>query len=116
MKAKDAFKVHSRIWISTKDGNYLGEGRIALLREIHEHKSISKAAKSMKMSYKKAWDMVNAMNTISNTPLVIRTIGGTGGGGSEVTETGQKAIQLFNQIKASNKAHLEAQLEQIDFS
>jgi molybdate transport repressor ModE-like protein len=56
------------------------------------------------------------MNTISNTPLVIRTIGGTGGGGSEVTETGQKAIQLFNQIKASNKAHLEAQLEQIDFS
>ena len=116
MKVKESFKVHSRIWISTEDGNYLGEGRIALLKEIQEHKSISKAAKSMNMSYKKAWDMVNAMNTISNSPLVIRTIGGTGGGGSKITESGIKAIALFNEIKASNKAHLESQINQIDFS
>jgi molybdate transport system regulatory protein len=116
MKTKNSFKVHSRIWISTKDGSYLGEGRIMLLTEIKTHKSISKAAKAMKMSYKKAWDMVNAMNTVSNSPLVTRTIGGTGGGGSEVTEAGLKAIILFNEIKVSNQQHLDSKINQLDFS
>lgn len=116
MKVKNSFKVHSRIWISTEDGNYLGEGRVFLLKGIQEYKSISKAAKSMEMSYKKAWDMVNTMNTISNSPLVTRTIGGAGGGGSKVTEAGMKAIELFNEIKTSNKIHLESKINQIDFS
>jgi molybdate transport system regulatory protein len=116
MKIKNSFKVHSRIWVSTEEGNYLGEGRITLLKEIQTHKSISKASKSMKMSYKKAWDMVNAMNTISNYPLVIRTIGGIGGGGSEITKAGLKAITLFNELKASNQRHLDSKIDQLDFS
>ncbi|MDG1146695.1 MAG: LysR family transcriptional regulator [Crocinitomicaceae bacterium] len=116
MKIKNSFKVHSRIWISTEDGSYLGEGRIALLKEIQTHKSIAKAAKSMKMSYKKAWSMVNSMNMISNTPLVIRTTGGTGGGGSKITETGIKAIKLFNEIKISSQQHLDSKIDQLDFS
>ncbi len=116
MKTKESFKVYSRIWISTEEGNYLGEGRIALLNEIQKHKSISKAAKAMKMSYKKAWDMVNSMNTIGNTPLVIRTVGGTGGGGSEVTEAGMKAISLFNEVKANNRAFLDQEINKVDFS
>ena len=116
MEVKSSFKVHSRIWISTKEDNYLGEGRITLLKEIQTHKSISKAAKSMKMSYKKAWDMVNAMNTIGNTPLVTHTIGGAGGGGSTVTEAGIKAIKLFNEIKVSSQRHLDSKIDQLDFS
>lgn len=116
MKTKESFKVYSRIWISTEEGNYLGEGRIALLNEIQKHKSISKAAKSMKMSYKKAWDMVNAMNTIGNSPLVIRTIGGAGGGGSEVSEAGLKAIELFNEIKTNNRVFLDQEITKTDFS
>ncbi len=116
MKTKESFKAYSRIWISTDEGNYLGEGRITLLNEIHKHKSISKAAQSMKMSYKKAWDMVNSMNTIGNAPLVIRTIGGAGGGGSEVTKEGKKAIALFNSVKANSRAFLDQEMTKTDFS
>ena len=68
---------------------------MALLEQIGSHGSISKAAKAMKMSYKKAWELVKSMNSNSDDPLVVRTVGGTGGGGSILTNAGKSAIILF---------------------
>ena len=107
--------IKSRIWICTEQGTYLGEGRIRLLKEIEEHGSISKAAKAMKMSYKKAWELVDSMNRQGATPLVQRTIGGTGGGGSELSDLGKKAIQLFHQLSENNRQYLNNQLEELNF-
>jgi len=55
------FQLKSRIWIEDKEGIFLGEGRIQLLLAIEKEGSLSKAAKSMKMSYKKAWNLVDAL-------------------------------------------------------
>ena len=115
MKTKQKYSIKSRIWICTDEGTYLGEGRIALLKEIDKHGSISKAAKAMKMSYKKAWELVNSMNQQGNSPLVARKIGGTGGGGSELSEAGKKAIELFTTLNSTQRLYLDEQIAQVDF-
>ena len=101
------FKVKSRVWIEGKDGTFLGEGRVRLLEQIIETGSISEAAKSMKMSYKKAWALIKSINSQVENPLVEKKIGGVGGGGTVVTEDGLKAIAYYKSINESCKSHLD---------
>jgi len=84
-----------RIWIDGPEGTFIGYGRVVLLERIKEHGSITKAAKSMEMSYRRAWDLVDSMNRQSKKPFVELATGGKGGGGARVTEEGEKAIRLF---------------------
>jgi len=84
-----------RIWIDGEKGTFLGYGRIVLLERIHEYGSITKAARSMEMSYRNAWELVDSMNTQASRPLVQSAAGGKGGGGAIVTAEGEKAIKLF---------------------
>ena len=116
MNTPKKYRIKSRIWIYTENGTYLGEGRISLLKAIEKHGSIAKAAKDMNMSYKKAWKLVNSMNSRGDELLVIRKIGGTGGGGSELSEAGIKAIELFKEIRNSNREHLDNKIAEMDFS
>jgi molybdate transport system regulatory protein len=84
-----------RIWIDGTDGTFLGYGRVVLLERIQEYGSITKAAKSMEMSYRHAWDLVDSMNKQAERPFVELATGGKGGGGARITEEGKHAIQLF---------------------
>ena len=84
------YKIKSRIWIEADDNVLLGEGRVRLLKAIDETGSLSKAAKSMQMSYKKAWTLIDAVNKSSIKPVTITSIGGKGGGGAVLTEYGKK--------------------------
>ena len=52
-----------RCWIDIDGERFFGPGRAELLELIHETGSISKAAKAMGMSYKKAWAMVDGLNS-----------------------------------------------------
>ncbi|MEK7308915.1 MAG: LysR family transcriptional regulator, partial [Nitrospirota bacterium] len=74
---------------------FLGYGRIILLERIQEFGSITKAAKSMEMSYRHAWELVDSMNRQTKKPLVGVSTGGKGGGGARLTNEGEKAIKLF---------------------
>ncbi len=89
-----------RVWIDGTDGTFLGYGRVVLLERIMEHGSITKAARSMKMSYRHAWDLVDSMNKQAKHPFVDLVTGGRGGGGARVTEEGALAIQLFWKFSA----------------
>jgi molybdate transport system regulatory protein len=84
-----------RIWIDGTDGTFLGYGRVVLLERIQEYGSITRAAKSMEMSYRHAWDLVDSMNKQAMRPFVELATGGKGGGGARLTEDGERAIQLF---------------------
>ncbi len=86
---------HGRIWIDGPEGTFIGYGRVVLLERIREHGSITKAAKSMQMAYRHAWDLVDSMNRQTKKPFVELAIGGKGGGGARVTQEGEKAIKLF---------------------
>ena len=103
--------VKSRLWVVGKEGTFLGEGRVALLHAINRLGSISKAAKSMNMSYLKAWKLVKSMNQTSPKPLVKKSSGGKDGGGTTLTEYGHKAIKLFEELSDKHNQYLSQKFE-----
>lgn len=112
---KDRYIIKGRIWISSKDGNFLGAGRIELLKKIEECGSITEAAKRMKMSYRQAWKLISSMNRQSSQPLVSSETGGHGGGGTKLTETGRKMIESYEKLQENFEKFLISQSEIIDF-
>jgi molybdate transport system regulatory protein len=88
-------RCRGRVWLEKDGETYLGFGRMVLLERIREFGSISAAAKSMKMSYKHAWDLVDSMNRHGREPLVSTSKGGKGGGGASLTETGELALREY---------------------
>ncbi len=98
-----------RVWVESHQGTFLGSGRVELLERIKLHGSISKAAKSMNMSYRHAWDLVDSMNRQAKAPLVETATGGTGGGGARLTDTGEEAVEFFRNFQRRFKAFLEAE-------
>ena len=101
------YHLRGRFWIASPEGTFLGTGRVLLLEKIQEHGSISAAARTMKMSYRQAWQLVQSMNQHSNSPLVSSLTGGKGGGGASVTKTGEQAIQLFREVEQDMKNYME---------
>ena len=115
MSKNPNYKIKSRIWITTEEGTFLGAGRITLLEAIETHGSISKAAKSMKMSYKKAWGLVQSMNSQSKEPIIQPKTGGKNGGGSSVSDAGKKAIALFKKLDEENRIVLDKKIKTLKF-
>ena len=108
--------VRGRIWIDGPEGTFIGWGRVNLLEQIRECGSITKAAKSMEMAYRHAWDLVDSMNRQSKKPFVEVTAGGKGGGGARVTEDGEKAIRIFRQFAEDFKVFLEREQKKLRLS
>jgi len=96
-------KVDGRFWLTLDGKNFLGRGRIELLQRIRETGSISKAAKAMKMSYKAAWDAVDAMNSAWSTPLVQ-----SDPAGSRLTAAAEQLILAFQQAEARHVSFMQA--------
>ena len=108
-KEKSSPGIRGRLWIDGTEGTFLGYGRIILLERIREDGSITQAAKSMKMSYRHAWELVDSMNRQSSKPLVEATTGGRNGGGAHLTEEGERAIVLFWELYADFQKYLKQQ-------
>lgn len=87
-----------KIKIQVTNGKQIafGPGKAQLLEAIHQFGSISAAAKSMNMSYKRAWDLVTVMNASFKSPLVTTAVGGSQGGYTALTETGLQVLQAYN--------------------
>jgi molybdate transport system regulatory protein len=98
---------HGRVWIDGPEGTFIGYGRVVLLERIMEHGSITRAAKSMKMAYRRAWDLVDSMNRQAEKPFVELATGGKGGGGARVTAAGKRAIKLFWRFHADLQSFLK---------
>jgi molybdate transport system regulatory protein len=84
-----------RCWIDVNGAKFFGPGPAQLLTLIDECGSITEAAKQMKMSYKKAWDLVNNINRQAEKPFVTLKKGGEKGGGAALTTTGKKVISEY---------------------
>ena len=92
-------EIKFRLWIDNEDQVVAGSGRVRLLEAIKEHGSITKAAKEMEISYKKAWKLIDSLNNAADQALVSTNAGGKGGGGTIITEKGETIIQQFNATK-----------------
>ncbi|MUP47454.1 LysR family transcriptional regulator [Gramella sp. BOM4] len=98
-----------KCWVEEDGEKIFGPGPVELLRLIEKEGSLSKAADKMKMSYKKAWDMVKRLNEHSEDPLVILKKGGSHGGGAQVTAHGIRVMAEFQSIQDELKKVLESQ-------
>lgn len=87
-----------RVWLENDGQVVLGRGRVELLEAIDELHSIRQAAVQLGMSYRRAWLLVQSMNTASDQALVEATKGGSSGGGASVTPFGKKAIEQFHSL------------------
>ena len=93
-----AAQLQVRIRLNVGEDIALGPGKIKLLRLIDETGSISAAARSAGMSYRRAWLLVETMNACFVEPLVTTETGGTRGGGAAVTAMGKKIATLYEAI------------------
>jgi molybdate transport system regulatory protein len=105
-----------KLAVDTTSGSFLGDTRIKLLEAIAENGSISQAAKAVPLSYKAAWDAIDAMNNLAPEPLVIRTTGGKRGGGTELTAYGHRLIGFYRALEQEYQAavtHLSARMDEV---
>lgn len=107
LKKKSAYKVRGSLWIECEGERFFGPGRMELLQKIDETGSINKAARLMGMSYKKAWEMINALNTQADAPLVITQTGGEKGGGSVLTEQARLLMSYHQLLRQRFEDFLE---------
>lgn len=99
--------VGGELWLSVGEVAFLGERRIVLLEQIGERGSITQAAKAAGISYKAAWDAIDAMNNLAPAPLVATATGGRGGGGTRLTDEGRRLIQAYRRIAGDYQRFLE---------
>lgn len=77
----------------------MGPGKADLLEAILETGSISAAGRKLNMSYRRAWLLVDEMNKCFRGPLVHARLGGTHGGGADVTELGKEALKRYRDLQ-----------------
>jgi molybdate transport system regulatory protein len=82
--------------------------RVALLEKVAELGSITAAAKAVGISYKGAWEAVEALNNLSDAPVVERSVGGSGGGGTRLTAHGEKVLALLRDMDIEFQGFLAA--------
>lgn len=105
--ATAAPRLTGRLEVDTELGAFLGDTRVRLLEAIARCGSISQAAKQVPLSYKAAWDAVDAMNNLAEQPLVERSTGGRAGGGTKLTPHGQRVIAMYRAVEAEYQAALD---------
>ena len=108
--AMNQFNLNSEL-IPTINGQRIGNSkRITLLENIRRFGSITQAAKAVPMSYKAAWDAIDAMNNLAPEPLVLRQTGGQGGGNSVLTAFGEAFLNYYHTMQQRHQ-QLIRQLE-----
>jgi molybdate transport system regulatory protein len=87
------------IRIDLASGDRIGPGKIALLEAIRSTGSISAAARSLGMSYRRAWLLVEEINNTLREPAVTAETGGRSGGGAALTAVGERVVDLYRSIE-----------------
>jgi len=99
------------IRLDLASGARIGPGKIALLEEIGRSGSISGAGRALKMSYRRAWELIEDLNKSLGVPVVATSAGGSGGGGASLTEAGAAIISGYRAIEADTAAAAEKHIQ-----
>ena len=97
MKVRTEF----RLRIRRGDDIAVGPGKIDLLEAIDATGSITAAARSLGMSYRRAWLLIDTMNRCFRDPVVEAEAGGKRGGGARLTRLGAEVIRRYRRIERS---------------
>lgn len=108
MADRNELKIVGSLSLGRDEQNLLSDKRIALLEKVGECGSITQAAKVVGLSYKGAWDAVDAMNSMFGEPLVATMTGGKGGGGTQLSATGIRIVDAYRALRREQKRFLDA--------
>jgi molybdate transport system regulatory protein len=103
-------KAHAEFHLRVVKGRTraIGPGKIALLEAIRDTGSISAAARKLRMSYRRAWMLVDDLNRRLAKPVVQAAPGGKAGGGATLSPTGHKLVGLYREIERKALRHTSA--------
>jgi molybdate transport system regulatory protein len=99
--------VRADLSLQSSGSSAIAAAQVALLEAIAATGSITAAARRAGISYKTAWDRVDAINNAAAQPLVQRSAGGSGGGGTVLTAFGQRIVDGFRAMEKEHAAFLE---------
>ena len=103
------YTIRGRIWIDKGVEAFIGDGKYELLQKIKVHSSLSKAASSMNMSYKKAWLSVKKINASAEEDLVVLNRGGKNGGKAELTSFALILLDKYEKLQKEFERFLDKQ-------
>ncbi len=92
---------------------FLGPGKADLLQGIAETGSIAAAGRRMNMSYKRAWYLVDTLNSYFDEPLVVSSKGGRAGGGASLTDTGRAVLECYRRVQEKTETAIESELKNL---
>jgi len=101
-----------RIDFST--GAQIGPGKVRILELIGETGSIAAAGRTLGMSYRRAWLLVDDLNGSFRQPLIVSHAGGTRGGGAELTRLGKRVVAHYRAIEAETTARAGRRLASLE--
>jgi molybdate transport system regulatory protein len=99
-RSKARPEVRFRMRIRKGETVALGPGKVELLEAVREHGSISAAARSLDMSYRRAWLLIDELNQSLKSPATISEQGGQSGGGCVLTPVGESIVRLYREVEA----------------
>lgn len=88
----------------------IGPGKADILEGIKETGSIAAAGRSMGMSYKRAWYLVETMNRCFKSPLVAASKGGRAGGGARLTQLGHEVLTRYRRMEMLTAEVIEPEM------
>jgi molybdate transport system regulatory protein len=94
-------EVKFRLRVTRGDDIAVGPGKVDLLEAIAKSGSITHAAKSLGMSYRRAWLLVDTMNRCFRSPVVEAEAGGRRGGGTALTPLGAEVVRRYRRIEGA---------------
>jgi molybdate transport system regulatory protein len=95
-------------------GAAVGHGKIRLLEGVRDLGSIAAAGRSMGMSYRRAWLLIEAFNTIFDEPVIATRHGGAAGGGAELTPFGHRLIAQYRLMEKKASIAVAADLAALE--
>ncbi len=98
-----------KVQLFAGDERAFGPGRADVLAAIENEGSISAAGRSLGMSYRFTWSLVESMNTVFADKLVVPARGGTRGGGAQLTEIGRQVLAAYRGLEAQIMASAEGE-------
>jgi len=97
----------SRIHYQQLLGDSARDRRLDVLRSLHRGGSISEAARANGISYKAAWQAIETLGNLAGVALVVKAVGGSGGGGARLTAEGLEVLQMAEWLNAAQAQALE---------
>ena len=114
LRKTGTYKVTGSLWMEFDEERFFGPGRVELLELIDQTGSLNQAAKEMRMSYKKAWDMITMLNKQAKQPVVILQTGGEKGGGARITDEAKELIAYHRLLRKRFAAFLEKETQKLN--